>query len=162
MQSTHIHFGSSSIPPYFLLSTMAEAEMTRSATEQPDIAMDLIVSRTADQLLQSTGITGPVNAMNIGTLPLVTQMKWEIHVDFNKGMWWAMPHELSDSILEQWTNGAQQVSFVWDWQATRKGSYRPDGKDTSINRYIIDFDTMHQRNMDNDRTRKVKVVCVLR
>tara|TARA_B100000780_G_C21058589_1_gene425413 strand:+ start:203 stop:682 length:480 start_codon:yes stop_codon:yes gene_type:complete len=150
------------LSPSFLLSTMAEAEMTRSATEQPDIAMDFIVSRTADQLLQSTGTTGPVNAMNLGTLPLVTQMKWEIHVDFNKGMWWAMPHELSDSILEQWTSGAQQVSFIWDWQATRKGSYQPDGEDTSINRYIIDFDTMHQRNMDNDRTRRVKVVCVLR
>ena len=150
------------LSPSFLLSTMAEAEMTRSATEQPDIAMDFIVSRTADQLLQSTGTTGPVNAMNLGTLPLVTQMKWEIHVDFNKGMWWAMPHELSDSILEQWTSGAQQVSFIWDWQATRKGSHQPDGEDTSINRYIIDFDTMHQRNMDNDRTRRVKVVCVLR
>ena len=141
---------------------MAEAEMTRSATEQPDIAMDFIVSRTADQLLQRTGTTGPVNAMNLGTLPLVTQMKWEILVDFNNGMGWAMPHELSDSILEQWTSGAQQVSFIWDWQATRKGSYQPDGEDTSINRYIIDFDTMHQRNMDNDRTRRVKVVCVLR
>ena len=153
------------LSPSFLLSTMAEAEMTRSATEQPDIAMDFIVSRTTDQLLQSTGTTGPVSAMNLGTLPLVTQMKWEIHVDFNNinnGMWWAMPHELSDSILEQWTSGAQQVSFIWDWQATRKGSYQPDGEDTSINRYIIDFDTMHQRNVDNDRTRKVKVVCVLR
>ena len=136
--------------------------MTRSATEQPDMAMDFIVSRTADQLLQSTGTTGPVNAMNLGTLPLVTQMKWEIHVEFNNGMWWATPHELSDSILERWTSGAQQVSFIWDLQATRKGSYQPDGEDTCINRYIIDFDTMHQRNIDNDRTRRVKVVCVFR
>ena len=90
------------------------------------------------------------------------RVPWEIHVDFNNDMWWAMPHELSDSILEKWTNGAQQVSFIWDWQATRKGSYQPNGTDTSINRYIIDFDTMHQRNIDNDSTRKVKVVCVLR
>jgi hypothetical protein len=83
-------------------------------------------------------------------------------VDFNNGMWWAMPHDLSDPILEQWLIGAQQVSFIWDWNNTRRGSYQLDGADTSINRYIIDFDTMLQRNLDNDRTRKVKVVCVIR
>ena len=85
-----------------------------------------------------------------------------LEVEFNNGMWWAMPQVLSDSILEQRLDGAQQVSFIWDWEDTRRGSYRPDGADTSINRYIIDFDTMHQRNIDNDRTRKVKVVGVLR
>ena len=133
---------------------MAGAETTRSATEQPDVAMDSTLAVPA----------GPAGPMCIGTetWPLVTEMKWEIHVDFHKGMWWAMPHELSDSILEKWTNGARQVSFIWDWAGTRKGSYQPNGADTSINRYIIDFDTMLQRNTDNDRTRKVKVVCVLR
>ena len=106
--------------------------------------------------------TGSVHAMNLGTLPSVSQLKWEIHVDFNKGMWWAMPHDLPDPILDKWINAAQQVSFVWDWEETRRGSYRPDGADTSLNRYIIDFETMRQRNLDNDRTRIVKVVCVLR
>ena len=135
--------------PSLLLSTMADAEMTRSATEQPDIGMDPSFAVPAHPA-GPTGSTGPV-----------TRMKWEIHVEFNNDMWWTMPHELSDSILEQWTPAARQVSFTWDWQATRKGSYKPNGTDTSISRYIIDFDTMHQRNIDNDRTRKVKVVCVL-
>ena len=147
--------------PSLLLSTMAGAEMTRSATEQPDTGMDSRFAVPAETA-GPTGSTGPVNAANLGTLPLVTQMQWEIHVEFNNDMWWAMPHELSDSILQQWTSGARQVSFIWDWQATRKGSYQPNGADTSISRYIIDFDTMHQRNTDNDRTRQVKVVCVLR
>ena len=147
--------------PSLLLSTMADAEMTRSATEQPDIGMDPSFAVPAHPA-GPTGSTGPVNAVNLGTLPLVTQMKREIHVEFNNDMWWAMPHELSDSILEQWTPETQQVSFIWDWQTTRKGSYKPNGTDTSISRYIIDFDTMHQRNIDNDRTRRVKVVCVLR
>ena len=89
-------------------------------------------------------------------------MQWEIHVDFHKGMWWAMPHELSDPIVEEWISGATKVSFIWDWASTRKGSYQPNEEDTSINRYIIDFYTMQQRNIDNDRTRKVKVVGVLR
>ena len=122
---------------------------TGSATEQPDPAMDSVS-------------TGPVDAMNQGTLPLATQLKWEIHVSFNNDMWWAMPHELSDPILQQWQQGAQQVSFIWDWKNARKGSYQPDGAETSINRYIIDFDTMKQRNTDNNRMRKVKVVAVLR
>ena len=140
---------------------MAGAEMTRSATEQPDVAMDSSLAVPAGPARQ-TDSTGSVHAMNIGTLPSVSQLQWEIHVDFNNGMWWAMPHDLSDPILDQWINGAQQVSFVWDWEETRRGSYRPDGADTSYNRYIIDFETMRQRNLDNDRTRTVKVVCVLR
>ena len=97
-------------------------------------------------------------------LPLLPrpEMKYEIHVDFNKGMWWAIPHDLSDPILEEWLNGSQQVSFIWDWKESRRGSWQSDGAETSINRYIIDFDTMFQRNIDNERTRKVKVVCILR
>ena len=88
--------------------------------------------------------------------------KCEIHVEFNNGMWWVMPHELSDNILQQWINGAQQVSFIWDWQDTRVGSYQPEGVVTTINRYIIDFNTMQQRNIDNERTRRIKIVRVLR
>ncbi len=149
---------------------MAEAEVTRSATEQPHVNMaQAEMTRSASEQPDVTGPAGPagqtdstgsVQAGNPGTLPSVTSMQWEIHVDY--GMWWAMPHELSDSILNQYNNGAQQVSFVWNWDATRWGSYQPDGADTSLSRYIIDFDTMHQRNIDNDRTRKVKVVCVIR
>ena len=119
--------------------------MKTFATEQPDVDMDSSLAvRSATELSS-----------------FVADMKWETHVEFNNGMWWAMPHDLSDAILEQWTNGAHQVSFIWDWQATRKGSYQPNGAEIFISRYILDFDTMHQRNVDNDRIRKVKVVCVL-
>ncbi len=153
-------------------STMAEAEVTRSATEQPDVNMTQAeMTTSASEQRDVTGPAGPAGqtdstssaqAGNFGTLPSVTSMQWEIHVDFNNGMWWAMPHELSDGILNQYNNGAQQVSFVWSWDGTRWGSYQPDGADTSLSRYSIDFDTMHQRNIDNGRTRKVKVVCVIR
>ena len=135
--------------------------MTRSATEQPDVAMDSSLAVPAGPARQIDS-TGSVHAMNLGTPPSVSQLQWEIHVDCNHGMWWAMPHDLSDPILDQWINGSQQVSFVWDWEETRRGSYRPDGADTSLNRYIIDFDDMRQRNLDNDRIRSVKVVCVFR
>ena len=71
--------------------------MTRSATEQSVAVMDVMGTQG---MLQS----------NPGTYMLSPLL--EIHVEFNNGMWWAMPHELSDGILNQYNNGAQQVSFV--------------------------------------------------
>ena len=125
------------------------AASSASATEPPpDAVMEYFETYATHPLLRN--------------LPPVSQLQWEIHVEFDNGMWWAMPHDLSDPIVNEWMKGAQQVSFVWDWGKTRKGSYRPDGAETSHNRYIIDFDSMQQRNIDNDRTRTVKVVAVLR
>ena len=144
--------------------------MTGSATEQPDVDMDSSLAVYTGQPgptgsateqpdpVMDSGLPGPArspDAMNHGTL------QWEIQVSFNNDMWWAMPHELSDGILQQWHRGAQEVSFVWDWHTARRGSYQPGGAETSISRYIIDFRKMEQRNTDNGRTRKVQVVCVL-
>ena len=130
---------------------MAAAEITRSATEQPDVNMDCIVSQLTclANRLPVAATAQPDLAMDSG------MVKLEIHVSFNNGMWWAMPHELSDDILQQWIHGAREVSFVWDVKTA-------DGAETTINRYIIDFDTMYQRNTDNNRLRQVKVVSVLR
>ena len=86
-----------------------------------------------------------------------------LQVEFNNGMWWTMPQELSTGILQEWHGGAQQVGFVWDWQDDRMGSYTtPEGKTTIYNRYVIDFTTMCQRNIDNQRTRKVRIAYVVR
>ena len=149
---------------------MAEAEMTGSATEQPDVDMDSSLAAPAGQPgltgsateqpdpAMDSGLAGPARPPNAWS---ILTLQWEIRVSFNNDMWWAMPRELSDPILEQWHHGAQTVSFVWDWQTTRKGSYKPDGEETSISRYMIDFDKMEQTNLDNGRTRKVQVVGVL-
>ena len=110
---------------------MAEAEVTRSATEQPDVNMTQAeMARSESEQPDVTGPAGPAGqtdstssaqAGNPGTLPSVTSMQWEVHVDFNNGMWWAIPHELSDGILNQYNNGAQQVSFDWNWEGTPMG-----------------------------------------
>ena len=89
------------------------------------------------------------------------QGKLEIHVKFNNNMWWAMPHDLSDGLLELLRNEEKEVSYVWDWQGTRAGSWKPDGEETSYNRYMIDFAAMRQRNIDNDRIRAMNIVEVL-
>ena len=135
--------------------------MTRSATEQPDVAMDssLAVPAGPAEPIEPTGPAMPTGPTDY---PIGHPGQLEIHVAFNNDMWWVMPHELSDPILASWNSGFQQVSFVWDWAESRHGSFRPNGEDTTINRYIIDFDTMRQRNIDNDRIRIVKVVHVIR
>ena len=132
---------------------MAAAEMTRSATEQPLVPMGdetLAAPATEEGLLQSNPRTAPA------------AWQWEIQVEFKNNMWWAMPQDLSNSILEEWRNGSQQVSFIWDWHNSLRGSYQPNGQETIIDRYIIDFTTMKQRNLDNDRTQQTKVVVVIR
>ena len=83
----------------------------------------------------------------------------DILVEFNNGNWWMMPRELSGPIVEKWRSGETLVSFVWNWHGTRQGSWQPDGEQTDINQYVIDFTTMTQRNTDNDRIRQVRVVC---
>ena len=123
--------------------------MATSATEQPDAAMHFTLD-----------VQSEVNANMLATP--VANLKWEVHVEFTNGMWWAMPYELSDPIVHAWIHGVQLVSYVWDWGNTRTGSYRPKDAATTCSRYMIDFATMQQRNIDNERTRKVKVVCVLR
>ena len=88
---------------------------------------------------------------------------FEIHVKFNNQMWWAMPRELSDGLLQLWRNGFRNVSYVWNWEGTRPGSYvTPDGEETPFNRYTIDFTTMQQRNSDRTGVRAIKIVQVVK
>ena len=54
----------------------------------------------------------------------------------------------------------EDAGYTWDWGSSRAGSWQPDGEETSINRYMIDFKTWEQRNLDNDRRRSVRLVWV--
>ena len=147
---------------------MAGEQMTMYATSQPDVEMEKTLAGAAGPPGPTGSATEQPDLANDPSLAdpagtTVTRAQREIHVQFNYGMWWAMPHELSDPILEEWYQGSVEVSYVWDWEDTRMGSYRtPEGDETSFNRYVINFNTMYQRNTDNNRTRKVKVVDVMR
>ena len=67
------------------------------------------------------------------------------------------------SLLELWRGGENRVSYVWDWEGTRPGSYvTPDGEETPYNRYTIDFATMQQRNSDRTSIRAIQIVTVLK
>ena len=60
------------------------------------------------------------SGVNPGRLLQPRQRQLEIHVKLNNNMWWAMPHALSDGILEHWRSGAQENSYIWDWQNARR------------------------------------------
>ena len=53
------------------------------------------------------------------------------------------------------------ASRNWD-PGNRLGSWKPDSESTSINRYVIDFRTMVQTNIDNQRKRSVRIVWLRR
>jgi len=75
-----------------------------------------------------------------------------IEVALNKDMWWSMPEEMSVQIYQKYLNG-EDVVYTWDWGASRPGPCAPQGKQISINRYRIDFQTREQVNIGNGRRR---------
>ena len=82
-----------------------------------------------------------------------------IQVAMNNGMWWDIPREMSQGLYDKYMNN-EDAGYTWDWGDTRPGSWRPDDEETSINRYVIDFVAMEQRNIDNGRKRSVRVTWV--
>ena len=80
-------------------------------------------------------------------------------VAFRHGMWWSIPAEMSQQIYHKYTNQENAV-YTWDWGDARAGSWQPNGEETPLNRYMIDFEAWEQRNLDNDRRRSVRLVWV--
>ncbi len=55
----------------------------------------------------------------------------------------------------------RDAGYTWDWgEGGRAGSWKPDGEESSINRYVIDFATGVQTNLDNQRKRSIRVIWV--
>ena len=84
-----------------------------------------------------------------------------VEVAFSHGKWWALPQEMSAELYHKYING-QDAGDTWDWgeSAAQPRSWKPDGEETSINRYVIDFATGVQTNIDNQRKRSIRVIWV--
>ena len=83
-----------------------------------------------------------------------------VEVAFGYGKWWSIPQNMSSQLYEQYVNN-QDAGYTWDWgEGGRHGSWAPDGEQTSINRYMIDFVNCVQTNLDNQRKRSIRVVWV--
>ena len=88
-----------------------------------------------------------------GMLPIV-------EVAFQHDKWWSIPQQASAELYAKWENGENAV-YTWDWgEGGRAGSWRQDGEETRISRYMIDFATGVQTNLDNQRKRSVRIVWV--
>ena len=100
---------------------------------------------------------------NCTTLAVITdsakQLVPIIEVAFKKEVWRSMPTEMSAQIYQKYLNG-EDVVYTWDWGASRPGSFATAGEQISINRYMIDFQTMEQVNIGNGRRRSVRLVCL--
>ena len=83
-----------------------------------------------------------------------------IEVAFKNGMWWALPLELSQALYNKYLAEETDIGYTWDWGNSRKGSWKPEDEETTINRYLIDFEAGIQRNIDNNRHRTMRVVWV--
>ena len=57
--------------------------------------------------------------------------------------------------------GEETIGYTWDWSGARRGAWSPDGEETSINRYLLDFRSMVQKNIDNHRVRSFRITWVL-
>ena len=137
----------------------AGADHTDGITTVTEQVEHMLICATTDTGVSATPVTHVDLPPNAATM--LERLRQEIHVEFNNDMWWVMPDELSSAILSEWQSGATQVSFVWDWMETRTASFQLDGENTSLSRYIIDFQAMLQHNIDNNRTRRVKVVGII-
>ena len=65
-------------------------------------------------------------------------------------------------VVQAWMHDhLQDACYVWDWgEGGRCGSWAPDGEETKINRYSIDFVSFVQTNIDNNRKRSIRIVWV--
>ena len=96
----------------------------------------------------STLTTSPPSSAGQPDIPI-------LEVAFRHNMWWSLPVEMSAALYENYMKN-QDAGYTWDWGDARSGSWTPDGENTSINRYQIDFLAWEQRNLDNDRRRSVR------
>ena len=83
-----------------------------------------------------------------------------IEVAFSNGMWWALPQDMSQKLYDKYRADEVDIGYAWDWGDSRIGSWRPEDEDTSINRYLLDFEAGIQRNIDNNRHRTMRIVWV--
>ena len=166
--------GSKSFPTQIVASIQTVLSNAMSATEYI-LAVPKIRYNSMGELMSTATNAGLVQAGQVDAVlenrwnTVMDPLQWEIQVEQSDGMWWTIPYWLSNPILQELQTATPRISYIWDWKWSnwnylRKGSYKPNGQTTSINRYIINFDTMYQKNIDkpDKGDRKVKIVSVIR
>ena len=84
-----------------------------------------------------------------------------IEVAFKGGMWWSIPPDTSAAIFAL-CDAAKEPVYTWDWGESGQAAWEPDGAETFINHYIIDFTRNRQTNRDSGRMRAIRVIWIPR
>ena len=85
-----------------------------------------------------------------------------IEIAYRAAMWWSLPADTSKELYDKYLADEQGIGYVWDWGDARPGSYiNPEGENTTLSRYGLDFNRMQQTNLDNNRMRSFRIVWVL-
>ena len=83
-----------------------------------------------------------------------------VEVAYTQGRWWSLPVETSAQLYQHYVCN-RDAGHTWDWGPDgRIGSWRPNGEQTHISRYTMDFINNVQTNMDNGRRRSIRIVWV--
>ena len=83
-----------------------------------------------------------------------------IEVAYTHDKWWSLPSNISAELYTRKVNN-QDARYTWDWgEGGRTGSWRPNGEQTRLNRYTIDFINNVQTNIDNGRRRSIRIIWV--
>ena len=83
-------------------------------------------------------------------------------VEVQYGVFWrSLPLEISRQLYERKQQG-EDAGYSWDWgEEGRAGTWEPEGPggpETIINRYMIEWVQILQRNIDTERRRSVRIV----
>ena len=83
-----------------------------------------------------------------------------IEVAYTHDKWWSLPSNISAELYTLKVNN-QDAGYTWDWgEGGRIGAWRPNGEQTHINRYTIDFLNNVQTNVDNGCRRSIRIIWV--
>ena len=83
-----------------------------------------------------------------------------IEIAFPNGMWWSLPQEASQLLYDKYIANESDIGYTWDWGDSRPGSWRPEGEETSVNRYLLDFARIGQTRIGNNRKRSFRIAGV--
>ena len=84
-----------------------------------------------------------------------------VQVSYHDHFWWDLPSPLSEQIVEKKQEGCVEASYVWDWGDKKKGTWKLEGAATSFSRYMINFNSMTQRNLDSSDCDHVRLVRIM-
>ena len=82
-----------------------------------------------------------------------------VEVAFGCDKWWSLPQELSAKLYDRYVSG-HPAKYAWQGQEPFQYRNIPSSDTDDVNRYVIDFNTSVQTNMDDLCERSIRIIWV--